>query len=138
MTDCASTIFRTGLGWVGVAASKKGVRAVVLPRRSREAALRELGGCRREQTDAAAVRALLRRAERLLRLFFSGVPAKWDIPLDVSGHTPFQQAVWRAARAIPAGETRSYGWIAGRIGRPGAARAVGRAMGANPVPVAVP
>ncbi len=53
-------------------------------------------------------------------------------------YTPFQQAVWRACMEIPAGETRSYGWIAARIGRPGAARAVGSALGKNPFAPFVP
>lgn len=59
------------------------------------------------------------------------------VPLDVGG-TPFQRAVWGAARAIPHGRTRTYGEIAAAVGRPGAARAVGQALGANPVPLLVP
>jgi O-6-methylguanine DNA methyltransferase len=59
-------------------------------------------------------------------------------PLDLSRGTPFQQEVWRALLEIPAGETRSYGEIAARVGEPGAARAVGAACGANPIPVLVP
>ncbi len=59
------------------------------------------------------------------------------IPLDLRG-TGFQQAVWRALWAIPAGETRSYAEIARAVGRPNAVRAVGRANGANPVSVLVP
>jgi O-6-methylguanine DNA methyltransferase len=51
-------------------------------------------------------------------------------------YPPFMQAVWRACASIPKGETRTYGWIAQKIGRPGAARAVGTALGLNPfVPV---
>jgi O-6-methylguanine DNA methyltransferase len=53
-------------------------------------------------------------------------------------YTPFSQAVWRACADIPAGETRTYGWIAKRIGRPAAARAVGRALGANPFAPVIP
>ena len=52
--------------------------------------------------------------------------------------TPFQQAVWRALRRIPTGETLSYAELARRIGRPGAVRAVGRANGANPASIVVP
>ena len=59
-------------------------------------------------------------------------------PLDFSKGTPFQQKVWRALLEIPAGETRSYGEIAAAVGEPGAARAVGAACGANPIPVLVP
>jgi len=59
-------------------------------------------------------------------------------PLDLTRGTPFQQAVWQAMTAIPAGETRTYGELARAIRRPRAVRAVGRACGANPVPVLVP
>lgn len=58
--------------------------------------------------------------------------------LDFSAGTTFQQQVWRALLEIPAGETRSYGEIAAAVGTPGAARAVGAACGANPIPVLVP
>ncbi len=60
-----------------------------------------------------------------------------DLPVDVRG-TAFQQAVWSALRAIPPGETRSYGEVAAAIGRPGAVRATGTACGDNPLPVLVP
>ena len=53
-------------------------------------------------------------------------------------YTPFQQAVWKACMRIPAGQTRSYKWIAEQIGRPGAVRAVGNALGANPFAPVVP
>ena len=50
----------------------------------------------------------------------------------------FEWDVWHCAKTIPFGETRSYGWIARKIGNPGAARAVGRALGANPWPLIIP
>lgn len=80
----------------------------------------------------------LQRVVARLERYLSGVPVIFDLPLDLRGHTEFQRAVWRAAQAIPYGETRSYGWIARRIRKPKAARAVGQAMGANPVPILVP
>lgn len=58
--------------------------------------------------------------------------------LDLRGRTPFEQDVLVAALRIPRGEVRSYGWIAAAIGRPGAVRAVGSALGRNPVPVVIP
>lgn len=60
-----------------------------------------------------------------------------DIPLDVKG-TAFQQSVWQALRAIPAGETRSYGQLAAALGKPKASRAVGGANGANNIAVLIP
>ena len=60
------------------------------------------------------------------------------IDLDLRGTTSFEQAVWMKALEIPRGEVRPYGWIAAEIGRPKAVRAVGTALGHNPVPLIVP
>ena len=60
------------------------------------------------------------------------------IPLDLRGRTEFEVAVWTKALEIPRGEVRPYGWIAAEIGRPRAVRAVGTALGHNPVPLIVP
>jgi O-6-methylguanine DNA methyltransferase len=60
------------------------------------------------------------------------------IRLDLRGRTPFEVAVWTKALEIPFGEVRPYGWIASEIGRPKAVRAVGTALGHNPVPLVVP
>ena len=60
------------------------------------------------------------------------------IDLDLRGHTDFERDVWRKALEIPRGEVRPYGWIAAEIGRPKAVRAVGTALGHNPVPLIVP
>ena len=60
------------------------------------------------------------------------------IPLDLRGHSPFEQDVWRKALEIPRGEVRPYGWIAAEIGHDRAVRAVGTALAHNPVPLIVP
>ena len=70
--------------------------------------------------------------------YFSGKPVTFHVPLDLTGGTPFQQKVWRVLCSIPYGQTRSYGWVARKLGKPGAARAVGTACGANPIPIIVP
>ncbi len=64
-------------------------------------------------------------------------PGAFPLPLDLRG-TPFQQQVWRELRKVPYGQTVSYGELARRVGRPGAVRAVGQAVGANPIPIIVP
>jgi O-6-methylguanine DNA methyltransferase len=61
-----------------------------------------------------------------------------QIPLDLRGHSAFETDVWMKALEIPRGEVRPYGWIATEIGRPKAVRAVGSALGHNPVPLIVP
>jgi O-6-methylguanine DNA methyltransferase len=60
------------------------------------------------------------------------------IDLDLRGHSDFERDVWRKALEIPRGEVRPYGWVAAEIGRPRAVRAVGTALGHNPVPLIVP
>jgi methylated-DNA-[protein]-cysteine S-methyltransferase len=69
--------------------------------------------------------------------YFAGRRQDFDLTLAPKG-TEFELSVWEQLRRIPFGETRSYGEIAQAIGRPGAARAVGRANGANPIPIVVP
>jgi methylated-DNA-[protein]-cysteine S-methyltransferase len=61
-----------------------------------------------------------------------------DAVVDISNLTPFEQAALRAAARIPPGEVRSYAWVATQIGRPKAARAVGRVMARNPLPLLFP
>jgi methylated-DNA-[protein]-cysteine S-methyltransferase len=72
-----------------------------------------------------------------LRAYFDGELTEFDIELELEG-TPFQREVWGALREIPYGETWSYGELAERIGKPGAARAVGLANGRNPIAIIVP
>jgi methylated-DNA-[protein]-cysteine S-methyltransferase len=81
--------------------------------------------------------AVLAEAARQLAAYFAGELRDFDLPLRASG-TPFQLQVWRGLQAIPYGETISYSELAKRIGRPTAARAVGRASGQNPIAVVVP
>lgn len=57
---------------------------------------------------------------------------------EMKKYSPFSQAVWKACATIPKGEIRTYGWIAKKIGKPGSARAVGRALGANPFAPTIP
>ena len=81
--------------------------------------------------------AALRRAKRQLREYFDSGRRAFDLPLDPAG-TDFQRRVWQQLGRIPYGETLSYGALARRLRRPGAARAVGAANGRNPLAVVVP
>ncbi len=80
----------------------------------------------------------LKGAVTQLRGYFAGKRVSFDLPIDLRYYTPFQRAVWTAVAEIPYGETRSYAWIAKRINRPRSARAVGQAVGANPIPIIIP
>jgi methylated-DNA-[protein]-cysteine S-methyltransferase len=98
-------------------------------------------GQKHHPTSFAASRrpddALLRRTADQLHAYFAGGAAEFDLPLDLHG-TPFQRRVWAALRAIPSGSTASYGAIARAIDASAAVRAVGGAVGRNPVSVIVP
>ncbi|MBX3607577.1 MAG: methylated-DNA--[protein]-cysteine S-methyltransferase [Piscinibacter sp.] len=80
---------------------------------------------------------LLQRAGQLLQRYFAGEAVVFDLPLDPQG-TPFQRLVWQALQRIPAGDTTSYGTLARALGAPQAVRAVGAAIGRNPLSVIVP
>jgi O-6-methylguanine DNA methyltransferase len=92
-----------------VATGRRAVRTDSLPEPLERAIRRRLGGDRRVRID-----------------------------LDLRGHTAFERDVWEKALEIPRGEVRPYGWVAAEIGRPRAVRAVGTALGHNPVPLIVP
>jgi methylated-DNA-[protein]-cysteine S-methyltransferase len=70
--------------------------------------------------------------------YFAGERQQFDLPLDLSHGTAFQQSVWQALRQIPHGQTCSYGRLGAQIGRGAAVRAVGAAVGRNPLSVIVP
>ena len=81
---------------------------------------------------------VLRQAIAQLTAYFAGERVDFDLPLDLQAGTPFQQSVWDALRSIPRGGTTSYAELARRLGRPQAARAIGAAVGRNPVSIVVP
>lgn len=128
-------VFPTTAGWCGVAGSEGGLRRTVLPQPGRSEAERLV-------TEALdGVPAAPGRFTDFIQRFaayFEGQAVDFPDDLDLNGATAFQAAVWRAARLISHGQTRSYAWLAGQIGQPGAARAVGQALGRNPLPVVVP
>ncbi|MEP9359275.1 methylated-DNA--[protein]-cysteine S-methyltransferase [Sphingomonas sp. KR3-1] len=80
---------------------------------------------------------ILAQAEAQLGEYFAGTRTRFDLPLDFRG-TDFQKSVWAELLAIPFGETRSYGEIAMKLGRPKASRAVGAANGRNPISIVAP
>lgn len=125
---CDSLIIRTKLGALRVQYTPRGIASVVFPR----------SGGARSGVTAKNTPPFIHKFSRQLKLYADGKPVRWSVPVDLSAGTNFQQKVWRALTKIPRGETRSYGWVARKVGQPGASRAVGAACGANPVPVIVP
>jgi methylated-DNA-[protein]-cysteine S-methyltransferase len=125
----------TDLGWVGVALSDGGLRAVELPLASRTRAIERMAD---RGADEAAADADLGEIPVAVRALVAGQPASNGVRFDWTGITPFRRAVLEECARIPAGETRSYGWLAEQVGHPRAARAVGRVMATNPWPLFVP
>lgn len=89
-------------------------------------------------TDLPAGRPVGAVAGAIDAYFAGDLHALDGLPVDLAGRTPFSAAVLTALRAVPAGSLTSYGRLAEAAGRPGSARAVGGAVGANPLPVVVP
>ena len=81
---------------------------------------------------------LLRDTVNQLTAYFSARLRQFDLPLDLSTGTAFQQAVWQALSKIPLGQTQSYGAMARQLNKPTASRAVGAAVGRNPISIVVP
>jgi len=125
----------TDLGWVGLVLSSHGLRATTLPRETRDEALlevMELGA-----TVPARDADLADLPERICALA-SGRYDNLAVHVDWNLEPSFRRAVLEETQRIPSGQTRTYGWLAERVGRPRAARAVGRVMATNPLPLVVP
>jgi methylated-DNA-[protein]-cysteine S-methyltransferase len=86
----------------------------------------------------AAAHTVLRQACEQLQQYFVSERTDFDIALDLSSGTAFQQSVWRSLLGIASGTTCSYGTISQQIGNPKAVRAVGGAIGRNPISIIVP
>ena len=121
------------LGEIRISASDAGLTAVWFPDQ-------------RHLPDPAALRQwriaddhpLLNAAKLQLQAYFSGQSKSFDLPLDLSTGTLFQQSVWTSLLTIPAGGSQSYREVAEHIQRPKAMRAVGGAVGHNPISIVVP
>lgn len=81
--------------------------------------------------------ALTNEAATQLQEYLAGKRRIFEVPLELLG-TAFQESVWRELMRIPYGQTQSYGQLAAALGNPGAGRAVGQALNANPIPIFVP
>jgi methylated-DNA-[protein]-cysteine S-methyltransferase len=138
MTAYGFSLFDTLIGRCGVAWNDRGLAGVQLPEAT-EAATRERMLHRfpaaAESDPPPAVRQGI---DGIIALFRGELRDLSAIVLDMEDLTPFHRRVYEVARAIPPGKTLAYGEIAARIGVPGAARAVGQALGRNPFPIVVP
>jgi methylated-DNA-[protein]-cysteine S-methyltransferase len=118
----------TPIGPLLAVADDEGLRQILFP---------EKGRARRPEKEWVRDPRPFARLREQLAEYFSGRRRHFALDLAPEG-TAFQRATWRVLAEIPYGETISYGELARRVGRPAAARAVGAANGANPLPIVVP
>ena len=136
MSDSGLAAFDTPIGICGIAWSPSGLVGVHLPEAD--------GGVERLKRRfpdlmLSTPPLWVEQAIDAIRSLLSGEAIDLGfVPLDFSGVAPFDAAVLRAARTIPAGRTITYGAVAAELGEPQAAQAVGRALGRNPWPIVVP
>jgi len=132
------TLFETAIGTCAVAWSDAGLCRVSLPGRTAaqvRSAMASQFGADAEQAPPAEVGRAVAAIVRLL----AGEPVDLsEIELDPEGVPDFNRQVYAVTRTIAPGRTLTYGEVASRLGQPGAARAVGRALGDNPYPIVVP
>jgi O-6-methylguanine DNA methyltransferase len=130
-------IFKSPWGWMGISETSKGIDGIVLPKGSKRSVESSLRGMTNETFEPG--RSIqLDGARRQLLDYLDGKRDTFDIPLDLSRGTPFRRQVWRVLQRVPYGKLRSYKWIAARVGGEHYARAVGNAVGANPLPIMIP
>ena len=130
-------LFKSRWGWMGISESGKGIDRIVLPQTSKRRALAAL----REPASGVPVMersSQLEQAQAQMLDYLAGTRQTFDVPVDLSQGTAFQRRVWRTLLRVPYGKLRSYQWVAARVGGRQYARAVGNAVGANPLPIVVP
>jgi methylated-DNA-[protein]-cysteine S-methyltransferase len=138
MTESGRALFETAIGWCGLAWGPDGLVGTMLPDRDRTASVTRLAHRYPDRPDAeppAEVQAAIAAIQALL----AGEPRDLaEIRLDLARVGEPERAIYAIARAIPPGQTRTYGDIARQLGDVALSRAVGQAMGRNPWPIVVP
>ncbi|HEY6290077.1 MAG TPA: methylated-DNA--[protein]-cysteine S-methyltransferase [Terriglobia bacterium] len=144
MAEGGYCLFETSLGWCGIAwrepddsGAPPAVTFLQLPEatpKTTESRIARHSGAR----PALPPPRIAEVIERVRQHLGGGRQEFRDVTVALDGAGPFARRVYEAAREIPAGHTKTYGELAGALGEPKAARAVGQALGANPVPLIIP
>jgi methylated-DNA-[protein]-cysteine S-methyltransferase len=135
----AFTLFDTAIGRSGIAWGARGVLGLQLPEKNDTATrTRLLRHCPTADPSETPPRAIERAISDIIALMRGEKKTLRAIQLDMIGAPPFNARVWETTRAIPPGQTRTYGEIARAVGDTSAARAVGQALGRNPFAIIVP
>ena len=139
MAPQAFALFDTPIGTCGVAWNKNGIAGMQLPAKDVDRTRAHIRKRWPSAVETAPPPGVQRAIERVLTLLMGERIDLGDIPLDLGDAPEFNRKVWDIARAVPPGQTITYGDIAKRLGvGPERARDVGQAMGSNPVPIIVP
>jgi methylated-DNA-[protein]-cysteine S-methyltransferase len=131
-------LFETGIGWAGIAWSDAGLIGVHLPEPDREAARRSFTRRFPEMAEAPVPTNQMSTVTRICALLRGEKVDLADAALDLAQTPAFHARVYEITRAIPPGETLTYGEIAVRLGDKLLAREVGQALGKNPWPIVIP
>lgn len=129
--DLVKAHYESPLGPIVLAASVRGLAGLWFDGQRHQPA-------HHDWQEAGDDHPVLTQTGRALDDYFAGRTRTFEMPLDLARGTPFQQSVWRALQAIPAGSTQSYRMLAEKLGSPGGVRAVGAAVGKNPISIIVP
>lgn len=124
------------IGELFVAVTPRGLACIAFEGEDREALARRFASALSPRVLTAA--RMTQDARRQLGEYFDGRRERFELPLDRRLMTSFARQVLDATARVPFGQVATYGAVAGRIGKPKAARAVGAALGSNPIPIVVP
>ncbi len=129
MTSIAPSLIRlpSPIGWLELTADSESILSLSIER---------AGHLPLEQAPESPS-SLLERAAAELAEYFAGTRTGFDLPIRLTGGTAFQRSVWQGLAGLGFGEVISYGDLGASIGRPGSGRAIGGAVGANPVPILI-
>lgn len=123
-----SFCYKSPIGWIDIIAEENRISSVSFSEVAPSS-----------EPTAPPTLPVLTRTVKLLDIYFAGGAINFaEISVQLAYGTEFQQQVWKTIQQIPYGEVRSYQWIADQIGRPKSARAIGNAVGANPVSILIP
>jgi methylated-DNA-[protein]-cysteine S-methyltransferase len=138
MTDQRFALFDTAIGICGIEWGPRGINGVQLPMGSRDKTIARIHQRRTDIEEAEPTVEVQRVIDRIVELLAGKRDDLRDIALDLDGVPEFNRGVYEIARAIPPGQTMTYGDIAKRLGGVELARDVGQALGRNPCPIVVP
>jgi O-6-methylguanine DNA methyltransferase len=130
--------FKTQLGWIGIAATERGIRALILPQKERKMVTRALRKQIPKDAEIIFDSYYFADIKDAFKQYFSKKEVTFDFPLDINRGNAFERKVWEITRSVPHGKVQTYKWIAERVGFPNAIKSVSSALRYNPLPIIIP